>query len=120
MSSGIVMRPILAVFLLFATPALAQERAGSDQIRAAIAGHTVTGTMDASGAYAEFYDKDGSIRAADYAGRWQIKGDQMCFDYDDGPTRCWGAVLSGSQVIWIGAAGEEGSGRISAGNPGGW
>ena len=76
--------------------------------------------MAASGPYAEFYAPDGTILAADYAGRWSIKGNKMCFDYGDGPAGCWQAVISGKSVIWIGATGEEGSGRIRPGNPAGW
>ena len=110
----------VALSLLVAMPALAQTPLGGDDLRSMIVGNTVEGSMAATGPYAEFYAPDGSIRAADYAGRWSIKGGQMCFDYGDGPAGCWRAVLSGDQVVWIGPEGEEGSGVIRAGNPGGW
>lgn len=107
-------------FLLFTTPALAQEAASADALRGAIIGNTVEGAMAASGPYAEFYAPDGTIHAADYAGTWTIRGAEMCFDYGDGPAGCWQAVISGASVTWIGATGEEGSGRIRPGNPAGW
>lgn len=110
----------LALLLVVSSPALAQNLASSDELRAAIIGHTVEGTMAASGRYAEFYAPDGSIHAADYAGHWMIRDHEMCFDYGDGPAGCWQARISGDEVVWIGPFGEEGSGRILPGNPAGW
>jgi hypothetical protein len=105
---------------LLATPAFAQDLATGDQIRAAVAGNTVMGSMAASGAYTEYYAADGTIRSADYAGRWTIDGDTMCFAYGDDPATCWGVQLSGDQVSWIVNGTVEGSGTIVAGNPNGW
>lgn len=114
------MRALAFLLLLLPATALAQGTASGGDLRAAIVGNTVEGAMAASGPYAEFYAPDGTIRAADYAGRWSINGAKMCFDYGDGPAGCWRAVISGAQVVWIGPAGEEGSGVIRAGNPAGW
>ena len=47
------------LLLIAATPALATSGA---EIQAAISGNTVQGNMDASGAYAEFYAADGTIK----------------------------------------------------------
>lgn len=113
------MRALILLFLM-APPALAETPASADALRAAIIGNTVEGAMAASGAYAEFYAPDGTIHAADYAGHWEIRGAEMCFDYGDGPAGCWQAVISGAAVTWIGPTGEEGSGRILPGNPAGW
>jgi hypothetical protein len=111
-------------FVLFASllssPAFAQDLASGDQIRAALSGNTVVGSMAASGAYTEFYAVDGTIRSADYAGRWTIEGDMMCFAYGEDPATCWGVRLSGDQVSWLVNGAVEGSGAIVAGNPNGW
>jgi hypothetical protein len=105
---------------LLCTPAFAQDLATGDQIRAAVAGNTVVGSMAASGAYTEYYAADGAIRSADYAGRWTIEGDTMCFTYGEDPATCWGVQLSGDQVSWVVNGTVEGSGAIVAGNPNGW
>lgn len=106
--------------LVLATPVAAADLAKADAIRAALVGNTVTGSMIASGAYAEYYAPDGTLRAADYAGHWALKGDRMCFRYGQDPELCWGVVLSGGHVAWIGENGEEGQGVIKPGNPAGW
>ena len=111
---------IAAFALLFATPSFAQELATGGQIRAAIAGNTVQGSMSASGAYTEYYAADGTIKSADYAGRWSINGDTMCFTYGDDPTTCWGARIAGSRVAWVVNGVDEGTGTIIPGNPNGW
>jgi hypothetical protein len=111
---------ILVGVLVFPAASFAEGRATGDQIRSAIAGNTVNGSMAASGAYTEYYAADGTIRSADYAGRWSIAGDTMCFAYGEDPATCWGVELSGDQVSWIANGAVEGSGSIVAGNPNGW
>lgn len=111
---------LLAALALTPLPLAAEGVASGAALRAAVVGNTIEGSMAASGAYAEFYAEDGTIRAPDYQGSWSIQGDQMCFDYGDGPAGCWQAVISGASVTWMGPGGEEGSGRILPGNPGGW
>ena len=113
------LRHILPLLVL-ALPAHADGAATGDALRAALAGNTVQGSMMASGGFAEYYAPDGSIHAADYTGKWTIRGDQFCFAYGDDPASCWAAVIQGSHVIWMSAAGEEGSGTITPGNPNGW
>lgn len=113
------LRHILPVLFL-AMPAHAESVASDDALRAALAGNTVQGSMLATGGYAEYYAPDGTIHAADYTGTWAIRGGKICFAYGDDPASCWAAVISGSHVVWISEAGEEGSGTITAGNPSGW
>lgn len=110
---------LFPLFLMLATPALAAagDLATADQIKAAISGNTVQGGMAASGAYTEFYDADGTIKARDYNGWWTIKGDRMCFAYGEDPETCWGVRLAGDAVTWVGDGGDEGNGTIVAGNP---
>lgn len=111
---------LAVIATLFASPAFAQDAATGDQIRAAVSGNTVVGSMSASGAYTEYYAADGTIRSADYTGVWTIEGDTMCFAYGEDPATCWGVQLSGNQVSWIANGAVEGSGTIEAGNPNGW
>ena len=114
------MRAVLAILTLLSTPAFAQDTASADQIIAAVAGNTVMGSMSASGAYTEFYAPDGTIRAADYAGKWAVQGDAMCFTYGDDPATCWAVSLQGDQITWMANGAAEGTGTILPGNPNGW
>jgi hypothetical protein len=106
--------------LCIVTGANAQGLATGDGIRAAIGGNTVRGAMDASGGFEEFYDVNGTIRGPDYTGEWLVSGDRMCFVYDGNPASCWSMRFDGTAVIWVGATGEEGTGTILPGNPGGY
>ena len=65
--------------LILALPAVAQDLATTDAIKAAISGNTVQGSMTSSGAYTEYYAADGVIKGADYTGAWTVDGDKMCF-----------------------------------------
>ena len=112
-------RLVLVSFCL-ASPAVAQDLASGDAIRAAIPGNTVQGSMTASGTYAEFYAPDGVIKGADYTGTWAVEGDRMCFDYGDDPATCWNVRIAGSSVTWVTGATEEGTGTILPGNPNGF
>ncbi len=111
---------VICLASLLATPCFAQDLATGDQIRAAVAGNTVMGSMSASGAYTEYYAPDGTIRSADYQGAWAIQGDKMCFTYGEDPATCWGVQLAGDQVSWLVDGATEGTGTIIAGNPNGW
>ena len=111
---------IAALLLLLATPVAAQDLATGDAIRAAIAGNTVEGSMIASGAYTEFYDASGAIKGDGYTGAWSVTGNEMCFDYGEGPATCWSVRIAGDKVIWIAGGVEEGTGRIVPGNPRGF
>ena len=110
---------LTALACLFALPAMAQELSG-DAIRANIVGNTVQGSMSASGGYAEYYAPDGAIKAADYAGVWAIRGNEMCFTYGGDPALCATVRMTGDQVIWIFSGVEEGTGTVVKGNPNGW
>lgn len=115
-----VARPLLCLTLMLSLPAMAQDLASADTIRAAIVGNTVRGSMVASGGFTEFYAPDGAIRGPDYSGEWSINGNRMCFGYDGNPASCWGVRVSGRQVVWVGAGGDEGTGTILPGNPNGY
>ena len=114
------MRRLTLLFALLALPAQAQDLATGAAIKSAIAGNTVQGSMQASGAYTEFYGADGTIKGVDYAGSWSVKGDKMCFAYGEDPAQCWGVRLTGAQITWVGSGGDEGTGNVISGNPNGY
>jgi hypothetical protein len=105
---------VAAVF--FAAPSFAQDLATGDAITTAISGNTVQGSMVASGAYTEFYGADGVIKGKDYAGKWTIDADTMCFDYGEG-IECFGVRIAGDQVTWVADGKDEGTGTLVSGNP---
>ena len=114
------MRRLALTFTLLAMPLQAQDLATGAMIKSIISGNTVQGSMQASGGYTEFYAEDGTIKAADYVGKWSVSGDKMCFAYGEDPAQCWGVTVAGGQIMWMGVAGEEGSGVVLAGNPNGF
>ncbi len=107
----------LAAFMIM-TPfgAIAETLATGDQITAAISGNTVQGSMVESGAYTEFFQADGAIKAVDYTGKWSIKDNQMCFDYGDGED-CLSVRIEGDAVTWVSDGEDDGTGTIVPGNP---
>lgn len=110
-------RLISGIAVLVPCFAIAQETVSGDAIRAAISGNTVHGSMVASGGFEEYYAPDGAIRGPDYIGEWSISGSEICFAYDGNPGSCWAVRLSGSNVVWVGSGGDEGTGTILPGNP---
>lgn len=107
---------LTAAFAVLAIPAYADTLATGDQIKAAIAGNTVQGSMLDSGAYTEFYQADGVIKGADYTASWSIDSDKMCFDYGQGAD-CWSVRLDGTSVTWVKDGADKGTGTIVPGNP---
>jgi hypothetical protein len=105
------------VALLFAAPALAQDLATGEAIRAAISGNTVQGSMTSSGGYTEFYAADGAIKGEDYSGTWAVEGDKMCFTYGTDPATCWNVGIAGDAITWLNGGAEEGIGVLLPGNP---
>lgn len=101
---------------LLATPVTAADLATSAEIMDVIIGNTVAGGMSSGEAYAEFYSKDGAIKADGYTGKWSLEGDAMCFDYGEGAD-CFTVSIDGDSVTWITDGEEAGTGTIAAGNP---
>jgi len=97
--------------------AVAADKLSGGQIRQAVAGNTVQGTMEGSGDYTEFYGQDGTIRAQAYSGAWTIEGDQMCFQYGSDPKQCWEVAREGDTLQWIKDGKVEGTGTVAPGNP---
>ncbi|MDO8883503.1 MAG: hypothetical protein U0934_21320 [Pseudotabrizicola sp.] len=113
----ITARILLCLATLLPLPAAAQDLASADAIRASIVGNTVRGSMVASGGFTEYYAPDGAIRGPDYSGEWSIRDNRMCFGYDGNPASCWAVRVNGRNVVWVGTAGDEGTGTILPGNP---
>ncbi len=111
---------LIAVLPAMTLPAMAQEAATGDAIRAAIGGNTVQGAMSDATAYTEFYAADGMIKGQDYTGAWTIDGDSMCFAYGSDPATCYGVRIAGDQVTWLSNGAETGTGTILPGNPNGF
>lgn len=109
--------PLLCLALLAPLPAAGQDLATGATIRAALVGNTVQGAMSASGGFTEYYAPNGAIRGPDYRGEWTIQGNRMCFGYDGNPASCWGVRVNGRSIVWVGVAGDEGTGTILPGNP---
>gem|GEM_PF-972550 len=86
------------------------------QLKKAIAGNTVQGSMDASGKYTEFYAQDGTVRGKEYQAKWSIEGDTMCWVYTGQPKDCWRATIKGNQIKWIKDGKVQGTGTIVQGN----
>lgn len=101
-------------------PAAAFALASGAQIRQAIAGNTVAGSMDASGRYTEYYAADGSVRAKGYKARWSIEGNSMCWVYEGQPKDCWQAEIKGRRVRWVKDGKVLGNGAVAKGNPNGY
>ena len=112
-------RILLACAFVVATAAAAYAAATGDQIRSAVAGNTIQGSMSSSGGYLEYYDPSGAIKGKDYVGQWSVEGDQMCFSYQNTPKQCWNVDINGSNVRWIKNGAAQGTGTIIRGNPNG-
>jgi hypothetical protein len=109
------MRRALFAAILIASPAAGADMLTGVEIRAAVSDKTVTGGMQASGPYTEFYGADGEIRGDGYTGAWTIEADSMCFDYGEGPD-CWDVGMSEGEILWIKDGAVLGTGRAEAGN----
>ncbi|MEM9045079.1 MAG: hypothetical protein AAGC81_10305 [Pseudomonadota bacterium] len=111
------MLTITVAAIAVATSAWAIELATSAQIQSAISDKTVQGSMEASGAYTEYYAADGTIRGEGYTGSWYVEADTMCFKYGEDPADCWGVSIDGESVAWVKEGKAEGTGTIVSGNP---
>ena len=112
-------RFILVLLLsLTATASVAEQTplASGQQLKNAIAGNTVQGSMDGAGRYTEFYAKDGAVRSKDYQAKWSIEGDQMCWVYKGQAKDCWRASIKGNSIKWVKDGKVQGSGTIVQGN----
>lgn len=110
-------RLLLACAFVVATAGMAHAAATGSEIRSAIAGNTIQGSMGSTGGYLEYYDPSGAIKGKDYVGQWSVEGDLMCFSYQNTPKQCWSVDINGSSVRWIKNGAAQGTGTIIRGNP---
>lgn len=108
---------VAAIALVAWRSAEASDKLSGEQIRAAVSENTVQGTMEGTGAYAEFYQGDGTIKGDGYTGIWAIEGDMMCFQYGSDPKACWEVIKDGDMIQWIKDGQVEGTGTVAPGNP---
>ncbi len=108
---------IAVTCLAMTVSAQAAELATGQQISSAISGNTVQGSMDASGAYTEYYTVDGVVHGLDYEAKWFVEGDKMCWLYEGSAEECWSALIDGDQVSWVKEGKTLGTGTILSGNP---
>ena len=108
---------LVMIALVACGPALAADKLNGDQIRAAVSGNTVQGTMEGTGAYAEFYQQDGMIKGDGYGGVWAVEGDAMCFQYGSDPKSCFEVVKEGELIQWLKDGKIEGTGTLAPDNP---
>jgi len=93
------------------------EYANDEDIRKHIVGYTITGKMSSGGQYGEYYAEDGTIKAADYTAKWQVKNNQLCWDYDnDKSLDCYDVKFSGQDVTWYKDGEIKGNGTAVPGN----
>jgi hypothetical protein len=95
----------------------AADKLSGEQIRAIIAGNTVQGTMEGTGTYAEFYQRDGTVKGPGYTGLWAIEGDSICLQYGSDPKACWEAAKDGESIQWLRDGAVDGVGMVAPGNP---
>ena len=108
-----------AVRCVIACPSFATDMVKGAQIRAAITGSTVRGSMSDGSAYTEFHDADGTIRGKDFTGKWAVKDDTMCFTYGTDPATCYGVGMAATQVTRVLDGKPVGTGTLVTGNPNG-
>ncbi len=109
-----------AIIGVFATAlsAYAASMATADQIKSAVSGNTLQGTMvTLDSAYSEHYMADGTIRGNGYTGKWTASSDGMCYQYGSDPAKCWGASLNGAAITWYKEGKVDGIAVIITGNP---
>lgn len=108
---------LLTTSIVAMSGAALAEMATGEQIKSAITGNTVQGSMDASGAYTEYYAADGTAFGKDYKAKWSVEGDTMCWVYDGTPKDCWGVEIAGDQIRWVKDGKAQGTGTVVTGNP---
>jgi hypothetical protein len=109
---------LLALILVAGiAPARATDMMTGSEIKTLLAGNTVTGAMDESGSYSEFYQSDGVIKGDGYVGAWTVSEDSACFQYGDDARKCLRVGRNGEQIQWFNGRRVAGTGMILLGNP---
>ena len=119
--AGAVSLGILAMALVLPYAAKADEALKASDISAAVSDHSYQGSMSKPGSvFSEYYAPDGSIRAEGYSGQWRAEDGAMCFQYGDGPERCFGVTIDGPSMVMYKEGEIDGNGMLIPGNPSGF
>lgn len=92
------------------------------EIRALLAGNTVTGATASRGTFADFYGPDGTVKGRGYVGRWTVENNALCLKLgtDDASKSCWQLGRKGNEIEWLSGGKTAGTGTVTAGNPNGY
>lgn len=97
--------------------AAALEALGGDRIKAIVGGATIEGSMNDGTRYSTYYAPDGTLRGADYAGKWTVEDDTLCLAYDDVEGEACFQVGGNEQGIMLMRDGKvAGQGAVTKGN----
>ena len=108
---------LAALLVAGVAPSRATDMMTGSEIKAMVAGNTVTGAMVESGNYTEFYQADGIIKGDGYTGLWTVSDDSMCFQYGSDPQKCLQVGTIGDQIQWFKGRRVDGTGMLVLGNP---
>jgi hypothetical protein len=108
-----------------ASPKGIQEILMGSEIRGLIIGNTLSGQTAKSGAFAEFYNRNGTIQGtgynggAGYNGTWTIENNALCLKItgDDTSKKCWKFGRDGDSFQLLLDGKVVGTGSITPGNP---
>lgn len=106
---------LMAALMVISTTANAGDLATNSEITAAVVDKTYQGSMTKN-SFAEYYASDGSIKGKDYAGKWRVTNNTMCFTYGDKPEVCWGLEINGPAVTLYKDGKVDGAGMLVDGN----
>lgn len=109
----------LATALMWSAMTQAGEMARGETIAGAVGGKTFQGSM-LDDAFVEFYAADGTIKGANYSGKWRVTETSMCFQYGDKPETCWDLEINGPAVTLYKDGAVDGAGILIDGNPNGF
>jgi hypothetical protein len=102
-----------------ASPKGIQEILMGSEIQGLIIGNTLSGQTAKSGAFAEFYNRNGTIQGTGYNGTWTIENNALCLKItgDDTSKKCWKFGRDGDSFQLLLDGKVVGTGSITPGNP---
>jgi hypothetical protein len=102
-----------------ASPKGIQEILMGSEIQGLIIGNTLSGQTAKSGAFAEFYNRNGTIQGTGYNGTWTIENNALCLKItgDDISKKCWKFGRDGDSFQLLLDGKVVGTGSITPGNP---
>jgi len=103
----------------WASPKGIQEVLMGSEIHGLIIGNTLSGQTAKHGAFAEFYNRNGTIQGTGYNGTWTIENNALCLKItgDDTSKKCWKFGRDGDSFQLLLDGKVVGTGSITPGNP---